>query len=466
MITAVAHSALAGLLMAYSHDSLPWLSLLGIALITVLVHKKTAKEVLVLALVFSAVEGIAFWSFNIAHPFLFFVAWFMHLSFRVLFVLSLQLAYQKPRSMAWTASCFWVGLEFLRTRLGLNPAPLGDAFAHQLWFIQVADLGGTYLVSFILVFCGISIGQLYLTRRVRVLIPASIIMAMSIGYSIFRLAEKPSDQAKKAQIAVTQGSIPNWFYELAKNDREFGNMLTRSYTRSLHEQAKTDDLMVWAETALPWDPWRHSEFAPIRTSTTRPNLLVGLPRTDQQNVDFNSVWFFPRHADNSASGRNKAEHYDKRINVPVFETGLGRGKPATLLGEDNWKVAALICWESVFPYLFAHAEGADAMAVLTDPSAFGVSDIAKLHARKTVLRAIEHRRPAIHASQVGPSQLIDAQGRIQAELSEWKEGTIRATLWGSSWTSLYSRSGGAFAHLIAGLALALFILSMRQRDRK
>jgi apolipoprotein N-acyltransferase len=505
VINAYAQAALAGILMAYSHDRLPWLCVVGIALICGLVHEKKPREVLRLALVFSAVESVSFWAFAVVGPVYFIAAWGMHLAFRLFFVASLPFAFRFGRHFAWAASCFWVGIEFLRTQLSLNPAPLGDAFAKQLWFIQIADLGGTYLVSFVLVFCATSLFMAVNLRRLRMLAPALLIMTASIAYSSYRLHEKPKNKSRAMKIAIVQASIPIWFYKLAKIDSEFSEMLTRSYSQSL-DNAPRDELLVWPETALPWDPLRHAELQTILSSTLGPSLLAGLPRRDAQGRDFNTAWFFskhkahtsktegpqqgvasnlvpptrkaeePRSKQNASGGRpvelaltssrqTQPQYYDKRVKAPIIEADLARGSSARILGDSNWKTAVLICWESVFPHLYSQAESADAIAVLTDLAAFELSDMAELHARKTVLRAIEQRRPAIHASQVGPSQLMDAQGRIQAELLPWQVGVVRAKLSSSSQTSLYSISKGGFAPIISALAIFLFLLARKRRSQ-
>ena len=100
--------------------------------------------------------------------------------------------------------------------------------------------------------------------------------------------------------------------------------------------------------------------------------------------------------------------------------------------------------------------------MLTDPGVLGVSDIAELQARKTILRAIERQRPAIHASQMGPSQLIDTKGRIITELTDWKTGLLVGELdAGPRAISIFSRTRGGFAPFISLLAMILLLFSIR-----
>jgi apolipoprotein N-acyltransferase len=458
------YAAFAGLLMAYSHDQTPWSAVAGIALISYLVRDKKPREVLKLALTFATIDGISFWSFLLSGADVFGVSWLMHVSFRIIFVMGLPYAYARPRLLPLTIASWWVAVEYTRTVLKLNPAPLGDAFAHQNWFIQIADLGGTYLVSFALTFIASSLALAYHSKRVRALIPAITMFLLCTSYSAFRLNESPkTSESQPRKIAIMQAALPTWFYGLAHGDQEFSNLLLTTYSDSLSKAPKDTDLLVWPETALPWDPSKHEQLRNTLSSTVHPNLIAGLPRHRLDGMNFNSAWFFPN---SNSQPKSTVQYYDKRIKVPVVEASLGHGKKANLLGPEQFKVATIICWESVFPDLLAHATKSQFIAVLSDAGALGRSNMAELHARKTTLRAIERQRPTIHASQIGPSRLIDPKGRIVAQTTDWETTLLEGQL-DAGWKteSIYSKTKGGFAPVISLLAFILLPLSIRAREQ-
>ena len=451
-------SALAGLLMSFSHDQAPWLAVLGIAIICECVRTKTPRTAIMPALLFGSFDGLGFWSFILNGWDVFGVAWLMHLFFRMTFVILLPLLFRGRFGTPITVASLWCGIEYIRTLLAWNPAPLGDGFAYQLWFIQIADLGGTYLVGFVVVWLGASLHAVRNKVSIKPAIPAVCALIFSSLYSLSHLQSKeqlPEDQS--LNVALVQASIPYWFYKFAAKDFEFSQVLKNAYTDSLSQVPSDVELIVWPETALPHDPSKEEKLRETLSSTTRPALLAGLPRYRNDGINFNSVWYIE-------PGFERAQIYDKRKNVPVIEAGLGAGTKGNVLGPAEAPIAPVICWESVFPSLFDHAKEAKAIAVFTDPGAFRHTNIAELHARKTVLRAIERRRPAIHSSQVGPSLLIDSNGEVTHHLPVWKSGILIGKINLKSGQSIFTRTEGVFAPLTLGYTLVVLLFGFRRQD--
>jgi apolipoprotein N-acyltransferase len=245
---------------------------------------------------------------------------------------------------------------------------------------------------------------------------------------------------------VVQHAVPYWVYTLGKADPPIAELVKKTYLSSLGEDA---DLLVWPETAIPYDPLRTPWVRAKIGEPGRPPLLAGMPRRSADGGEHNTAWYFP------ANG-GRVTHYDKRLLVPVMEGHLGPGAEAAIIGGGDLAVAPGICWESVYPRLSAHAVQADLLGFLSDLGALGASDMPWLHARTAILRAVEQRRPAIYAGQTGPSLVIDAGGRVVGRTAPWERATLRATLAiPPRSATLYEQSRGAFpiAAALAGVFL-------------
>ena len=92
---------------------------------------------------------------------------------------------------------------------------------------------------------------------------------------------------------------------------------------------------------------------------------------------------------------------------------------------------------------------------LTDDVWFGRSAAAAQHNLASVLRAVENRVPVVIASNTGPSQLIDAHGRVVRRASAmFTAETVVGNV--SPGRSLHAGFSGLFIVLMAVIAVAGF----------
>ena len=89
---------------------------------------------------------------------------------------------------------------------------------------------------------------------------------------------------------------------------------------------------------------------------------------------------------------------------------------------DGTRIAALICWENLFVEQTRDAvgQGAQVIVQLTNDAWFGHSAASRQHNLASVLRAVESRVPVVITSNAGPSQIIDADGRVRARAEAWR----------------------------------------------
>jgi apolipoprotein N-acyltransferase len=108
-----------------------------------------------------------------------------------------------------------------------------------------------------------------------------------------------------------------------------------------------------------------------------------------------------------------------------IQASFGRGKGAQIVTLDpGVKLGVLICFEDVFPYLARDAvqDGANLLINVTNDGWFKQSDAQIQHAAAAVFRAVENRVPLARACNNGYSCVIEATGRIAADIRDPERG--------------------------------------------
>ena len=233
------------------------------------------------------------------------------------------------------------------------------------------------------------------------------------------------------------------------------------------------DLVIWPETALPYQ---------IDTSPEVPGLIAAAARgvpvmLGLQRVEGTRGWNALRVQDGSGA---LLASYDKHHLVPFGEyipfgdlafdwfgirafaaqTGhaysAGPGPQVLELGALG-RVLPLICYEAVFPQDLRTSTRADWIAQVTNDAWFGTISGPFQHAALARLRAVEQGLPLARVANTGVTQMIDARGRVTAELAFGTAGHLDAALPGPLAAPPYARWGDwPIAVLLAGCALWLF----------
>jgi apolipoprotein N-acyltransferase len=125
------------------------------------------------------------------------------------------------------------------------------------------------------------------------------------------------------------------------------------------------------------------------------------------------------------------------------------------------KVLPLICYEVIFPReVNSVPERADWMLQITNDAWFGIRTGPFQHFAQARLRAIEQGLPLVRVANTGVTAVIDARGRVVADLPFGAMAKLDARIPGALPPTPYSRWGdGPILLLLAGLAL----ISLRRR---
>jgi apolipoprotein N-acyltransferase len=374
----------------------------------------------------------------------------------------------------------WTALELLRSRV-LTGAPwdlVGHAlWAHPLW-LQVADLGGVYAVSFgclTVAACLAELGR----APVAALTTGLAVLALWAGYGAVRLAHE-HDDGTTVRIALVQGAVPNaWRANPGMVDASFAAYAEA--TRRVLGNAPA--LVVWPENAISFllDP--NERFAAAIAALLGPGgprLLVGGPRVAQPEPGraqfFNAAYLL------DPDGRVVAT-YDKRRLVPFAEyaplprlAALGwrfaapgdytRGSRATIFREPA-PFGVLICFEAIYADLTRDLVrgGAELLLNLSNDAWFGTGAGLEQHFAITVLRAVEFRRALARATNTGVTALIGPSGRVLKRFPmERRDGWV-VTVPRRTGLTPYALAGDAFAAAAAGFAAGGLLAARGRRPR-
>ena len=345
-------------------------------------------------------------------------AWLAHAFYLAcyvpLFVWLTQIAVQRFKTPLYVAApVCWVGLEYLRGYLftGFSWYLLGHTQYRWVNLIQISDLCGGYLVSFVVVLSNAALAQFVPLKWLEALgmirpaesedaVPPDLsrlrwlgvvlsfaAVGLSVGYGVLRREQVPFETGPR--IALIQGNFPATTRALTPEDYEETYRMYDALTgRSVKHQP---NVIVWPEAMFRWpllevDPsltdeqlsamhlnprqWRGTETRDaLEQMAGKANaaLIIGIPAASARpgQIDsYNSAVFV-------LPGKGLNGRYDKIHLVPFGEYiplmeylpflgslipygsngGMVAGEKAHVFEYEQWRFIPLICFEDTVPHL-------------------------------------------------------------------------------------------------------------------
>jgi apolipoprotein N-acyltransferase len=404
----------------------------------------------------------------------------------------------------WAAPLAWVGLDLIRCRLfsGFPWLDLGYSQYASPLINQVADLGGHYTITFLIVMINAWLADLYANRRPLRTVPEKrraldsrfvlpvLLMIIAMGYSLWRYQEvkETISSAPTLAIGLIQGNIDQG----EKWQPALQAQTVRSYLALTEQDAKSAplDLVIWPETAMPFFPDNNPLFELVTNAIATPGspaLLAGAPHFAIDPVSgrrslFNSAYLIsPANAPQGVT----LQRYDKEHLVPfgefvplqrylpkalpLVETmgNFSSGLNAAPLISNKARIGVLTCFESIFPELARVRTdlGANILVNLTNDAWYGRSSAPYQQVPMAVLRAIENRRSLARAANTGISCLIDPLGQVLLATPIFEKLEVHGRLPLVEIHSLFTRIGYLFPHLCLLLLSLMLLYGILRRDR-
>lgn len=418
-------------------------------------------------------------------------------------------------SVVIAAPVVWTGLELAQAHVmtGFSLGLLGHSQYRQTMLIQISDLAGAYLVSFLVMLVAACLARTWpMPHLPRVRWPIAVLVLAiggTLGYGGWQLSTPPTGQGPK--VALIQGGVPMEIKARDGRDQE----VYRAYydlSRAAMIKDRTIDLLIWpetmcretlyemdADTVLPEDsPFTLEELkfavADIKKWIGQQPKILGAPLLT--GIDVVHYGRKTRAAANSAilvdDSGTIVEQYDKMHPVMFGEyipfakkipwlyklTPLTGGieasdKPVSFKF-GRYRLGPNICFESCVPHLIRrqvyelreNSEDPDLLVNLTNDSWFDDSSELDLHMICSVFRAVEMRKPIVIAANGGFSASISPHGEIMACSGRMTGEYLITQPTLDSRTSLYICLGDVFSGVCLAICGFISVVGVYFRFRR
>lgn len=336
--------------------------------------------------------------------------------------------------------------------------------------IQIVDITGTWGISFLwslfaATFAeGINLFSIY-QPRLNFRIKRMYISIALITFSLFAASfiygliqyNKPRTITKTADIAVIQHNTDSWFEE---GDSP-SVIAAEKITEKALKENKKPDLICWSESilnyALPdsYNYYRISpENKPLISFIKKADVpfAIGSPLYFKENGlqnFYNGVVLFDKDAEIAGlSGKihlvpfaeyipftDKAWFRKLMDTLVGFSSGWSQWKQFNvysipLKSGDDLKFSIPICFEDAFPDICRnfHNLGAEVLISISNDSWSNLKSAEYQHFVIAAFRAIELRTTLVRTTNTGYSGVVDARGRIIADLPLFEEAEMVTTV--------------------------------------
>lgn len=393
----------------------------------------------------------------------------------------------------------WVSFEYLHSlsEFAFPWLTLGNSLTYDLSLVQFSSLTGVYGLSFWLLWINVIVFVLIVKLMLKewetkspktiaclVLIALLYLIPKISGNVIISNANKETKHTN-LKVAVIQPNIDPW---------EKWNFVTQEeqldlYLRMSDSVSKETDLIIWAETAIPYYllmPQYRTYFEKVkdRIDTMNVALLTGFPDiyiykaeeqpprsakkmiySEERYDSYNSsLLFIPKSDRLQKYSKIRLVPFSERVPYADFLNflnflewgvgigGWGIGKDTTVFelpleNRSGVKFSNMICYESIYPTFVADfvRKGAQFLTIITNDSWWGDTFGAYQHQRYSVLRAIENRRWIARCANGGISCFIDPYGRVYDETKMYTTAIIEHEIQAREELTPYTKYGDLLA---------------------
>jgi len=367
-------------------------------------------------------------------------------------------------------------LEWLQ--LQIFPLYAGNALVTFPVWAQAADIGGPLLLTGLLGYANVVVFEAWAwwrgerARPTALALVAVLVAAITFGYGRLRMGmvDGRMGDAPALRVGVVQANL-----DVLRRDALSVQSHERHLAQTRELLAGGDlDLVVWPESAYVRGLRRPLPISgrPIRKELSVPLLFGAASVVEQGGRRRKSNSAFLVDADGEIR-----DGYDKNLLIPLAEylplagvlgplsrwlprsEEFGAADTIPVLHLGTWRIATPICYEAIRPEfvrrMVQHARP-HLLITLANDAWFGDSQEPWLHLALARLRAIEHRRWMVRATNSGISAIIDPAGRIVAETGVLTRANLRGVVHLLDGETVYGRLGdwpGWVAIVVVGLTL-------------
>ncbi len=375
----------------------------------------------------------------------------------------------------WLPVCFWVAIEWFMSQ-GTFAFPwwsLGNTQARNLVVAQAASLGGSYLISFMILLFNFFL-YACLAGRVKenraTWVAAGIIIAVLVVRGAVILGGSGSGAGKSTSEKPVSVALIQPSYE--QDEKEDGSTMPDIYRTHIEMTDEAvekyePDIVVWSEsvTYLNWltdgynykntmDYLRNRDIMLLTgayefAGDAMYNAVVAIDPEKGVINKYRKMQLVP--FGEMVPYRKQIERLSpalgRWVNKTIYEHDVGAGKEYTIFKSRYGDFAVIVCFESVIPAIPRRMVqlGAQYIFIVTNDAWFLKTPGAYQHAQLAAMRAVETRRYVVQAANSGVSVFIDPYGRVISETPVFEKMILYGKVRPMSVITFYTRYGDVFA---------------------
>jgi apolipoprotein N-acyltransferase len=339
----------------------------------------------------------------------------------------------------------------------------------NLFFIQVAELGGIHLISFLLILINVLVYRLIKDKEKKhaaIALAAILVSVYTSGYFLYRMNESRIATLPVHKAGIIQPNTNNDYITPAQKRR----ILNRLFKKSRDLVVRGAEFIVWPEHTVSIYPMQNPGYKHMfmKFANQYKPLLAGY--TDRQGYQgiYNAMLLFEKSGINHyykvhlapfgeyIPGR-KFLFFIKRIVDEIGDFTPGPGPENLLI--NNHLTATPICYEIIFPRLVRDfiANGGELIITASNDSWFGKTSAPFQHLAMAVFRSIENRRFILRSTTNGVSGVIAPSGKIIYRSPHSKEDYFIGEFKYISYRTFFNRIGYLFPYLCIGIMIIDFL---------
>lgn len=283
-------------------------------------------------------------------------------------------------------------------------------------------------------------------------------------------------------VSLVQGNIE----QQMKWDPAYFNQTIQTYYRLISPLLGNANVIVLPESAIPA---QEDQIQPVMQSLARAGqmqgseIIIGTLYQAQNEQLFNSavklgdplqpyqLWESERYKKHHLVPFGEYVPFGSILDwmreVFILPINLSQGQfvqPAIVAKGQKFNMA--ICYEIIFGDQVQQnqrAQNADYLLTITNDAWFGASIGPWQHFQMARMRALELGKPLLRAANTGITAVVDAHGKVVAQLPQFEEGVLTYSIQPSVGETLFSRYG---TYLIYGISLLCLGFALGRRAFK
>ena len=312
----------------------------------------------------------------------------------------------------------WTGIEYFRTIFSFqylfNFLAYSQSFIPQL--IQLAQYGGLYLISFIIVLINTVIYQGLKKGKMKHLITAFIIIVILFGYGQYKINQQKLKN-KSISVGIIQPNISQHEKLNAKYRQKNIDKIINLSNQLLTDQQP--DLLIWPETAILRSYNQNYKF-PYQLTDKTPLFIGGY--INQNDKIFNSALLVTRQRDIINNYKKiKLLPFGEYVPFPnlipdIIKNNLSDLTPGNKIKSfelNNLSWNSPICSEILNPFFVRRLyQQTDFMINISNEAWFKRSKAPLQILQAVIFRAVEHQVPIVKVGNTGISGIVNYNGKV------------------------------------------------------